>query len=219
MKHFKENWIVYPVIGMTLILTAKELIEAIPKRMNDCFERSLNGQTMKANNKEMPAIIVYINTYIKWTGKEVKKGKKNQTYGINGLPYLNIGAHPQKDAIVYMQKCQSYHGANDERQKDLNGISYSYPPLWGEHSYNNGVGLFRLSRLAGYVKDNMPFNQSTHNSPALTDEEAWDIAAFVNSQPRPSENLGKDCSDISQKLIDHPFNTYADGFIVQQHKS
>jgi thiosulfate dehydrogenase len=96
--------------------------------------------------------------------------------------------------------------------------SYTYPPLWGEHSYNIGAGLFRLSRFAGYVRDNMPFNLASHKNPALTDEECWDVAAFVNSRPRPSKDLSKDWPNISKKPIDHPFGPYTDGFNEQQHK-
>lgn len=64
----------------------------------------------------------------------------------------------------------------------------------------------------------MPFNQATHKEPALSDEEAWDVAAFVNSQPRPEKELSKDWPDISKKPIDHPFGPYSDGFNERQHK-
>ena len=85
-------------------------------------------------------------------------------------------------------------------------------------SYNIGAGLFRLSRFAGYVRDNMPFKQASHTDPQITNEEAWDVAAYVNSQPRPFRDLSKDWPDISKKPIDHPFGPYSDGFTEQQHK-
>jgi len=59
---------------------------------------------------------------------------------------------------------------------------------------------------------------ATYQNPQLTDEEAWDIAAFVNSQPRPSKDLSKDWPKISEKPVDHPFGPYADMFTEQQHK-
>ncbi|HTH31559.1 MAG TPA: hypothetical protein VL946_09415, partial [Lacibacter sp.] len=59
---------------------------------------------------------------------------------------------------------------------------------------------------------------TTYHAPQLSDEEAWDVAAFVNSQPRPSKNLSSDWPDISKKPIDHPFGPYADTFTEQQHK-
>ena len=63
----------------------------------------------------------------------------------------------------------------------------------------------------------MPFEVDYH-SPQLSNEEAWDVAAFVNSQPRPSINLNKDWPDISKKPIDHPFGPYTDSFSELQHK-
>jgi thiosulfate dehydrogenase len=67
------------------------------------------------------------------------------------------------------------------------------------------------------VKANMPLG-ATHQSPQLTDEEAWDVAAYVNSQPRPGKDLGADWPKIAAKPIDHPFGPFADGFSENQHK-
>ncbi len=189
-------------------------IENIPKRVNDCIERSLNGIAIDTSGYEMKSIIAYM----KWLGQNVKKGEKPKGAGINDLTYLDRPASPANGRIVYNQKCQSCHGANGEGLKNANEISYTYPPLWGEHSYNTGAGLFRLSRFAGYVKDNMPFNQAAHNAPVLSDEEAWDIAAFVNSQPRPKADLTKDWPNLASKPIDHSFGPYTDGFTEAQHK-
>lgn len=188
-------------------------VETIPKRVNDCFERSLNGQAIDTNSHEMKAFIAYI----KWLGKDVPKGVKPSGSGISDLPYLDRAASPEKGKVVFQNKCLSCHGANGEGQLDENG-HYVYPPLWGPHSYNSGAGLFRLSRFAGYISDNMPFKQATHQMPNLSNEEAWDVAAFVNSQPRPSKDLSHDWPDISKKPIDHPFGPYTDGFSEEQHK-
>ncbi len=47
-------------------------------------------------------------------------------------------------------------------------------------SYNDGAGLARVDKLAAWLKVAMPLDD-----PYLTDQQALDIAAFVNSQPRP----------------------------------
>jgi thiosulfate dehydrogenase len=59
---------------------------------------------------------------------------------------------------------------------------------------------------------------ATYDAPILTDEEAWDVAAYVNSMPRPTRNLSRDWPDISKKPLDHPFGPYTDGFDETQHK-
>lgn len=189
-------------------------IESVYKRVSDCMERSLNGTALDSNSHEMKAMIAYI----KWVGYAVPKDSIPKGSGIKPPEYLDRAASPEKGLVVYTAKCQSCHGANGEGLMAADAKSYTYPPLWGEHSYNNGAGLFRLSRLAGYVRDNMPFNQATHQAPVLTDEESWDVAAFVNSRPRPSKDLSKDWPNISKKSIDHPFGPYTDGFTEEQHK-
>lgn len=189
-------------------------LETIPKRVNDCFERSLNGTALDTASHEMKAILAYLH----WVGDEIPKGKKPKGSGIMELPYLDRAADPAKGKVAYQAKCQTCHGADGQGQPNIEGYGYAYPPLWGKNSYNSGAGLFRLSRFAGYVKNTMPFGQTDHKSPQLSNEEAWDLAAFVNSQPRPKKDLGKDWPDISKKPVDHPFGPYADGFSEQQHK-
>jgi thiosulfate dehydrogenase len=190
-------------------------VESIEKRVDDCFERSLNGKAIDHNSKEMHAIVAYI----KWLGKHVPKGEKPKGSGITDLAYLDRVTDTAKGKIIYNQKCLSCHGINGAGVSNADNTGYAFPPLWGGHRYNTGAGLYRVSRFAGYVKDNMPFAPGTdHYHPQLSDEEAWDVAAFVNSQPRPKKDLSKDWPNIAGKPIDHPFGPYADTFSEQQHK-
>jgi thiosulfate dehydrogenase len=187
--------------------------ESIYKRVNDCFERSLNGKAIDTLGKEMLAI----KAYILWLGKDVKKGEKPNGAGLTELKYLSRAADSDKGKLIYVEKCKSCHGENGEGKMNGDNLNYQYPPLWGEHSYNNGAGLFRLSRFAGYVKSNMPFG-ATSESPQLTDEQAWDVAAFVNTQQRPTMDISKDWPKLSAKPVDHPFGPFADNFTDKQHK-
>ena len=189
-------------------------VESIAKRVNDCIERSLNGKALDTSSREMQAIIAYI----KWVGSDVPKGKKPMGSGISNLPFLNRAADKIKGEKVYNNFCLRCHAKNGEGQINKSGFGYEYPPLWGNSSYNIGAGLFRLSRLAGFVKNNMPYLEATFNKPILTDEEAWDVAAYINSQPRPQKNISADWHNISKKPFDHPFAPYADSFSETQHK-
>jgi thiosulfate dehydrogenase len=188
-------------------------LESIEKRVNDCLERSLNGQALDSSSKEMSAIV----SYIRWLGNDIPKNIKPKGSGIMPLAYLSRAADPEKGKMVYTATCQRCHGSNGEGQPNLANNGYTYPPLWGANSYNTGAGLYRLSRLAGYVKSNMP-NPLTYHNPELTDEQAWDVAAYINSRPRPSKDFSKDWPDVSKKPVDHPFGPYADGFPESQHK-
>jgi thiosulfate dehydrogenase len=64
----------------------------------------------------------------------------------------------------------------------------------------------------------MPYDLATIEKPILTDEEAWDIAAFINSRPRPEKKFPADWPDISSKPYDHPYGPYVDTFSEEQHK-
>jgi thiosulfate dehydrogenase len=188
-------------------------LETIPKRVNDCFQRSLNGQPLDTTSHEMLAILAYL----RWLGTGVPKGEKPKGAGLVEVPFLDRAADPVRGADIYQQKCASCHAADGQGLPMPDGAR-RYPPLWGPQSYNEGAGLFRLSRFAGYVKANMPFG-ATYQSPQLSDEEAWDVAAFVNSQPRPAHPFLKtDWPKIEKKPFDHPFGPYADTFPERQHK-
>jgi len=189
-------------------------IETIYKRVADCMERSLNGTAVDSNSREFKAIYAYI----KWLGQDVQKGKKPHGSGIEKLPYLDRAADPKKGQIVYTAQCQTCHGANGEGQLAADALEYTYPPLWGPNSYNDGAGLYRLSNFAGYVKNNMPNLLTSHKNPTLTDEESWDIAAYVNSQSRPHKDQSKDWPKFEKKPLDFPFGPYADPFPESQHK-
>lgn len=108
------------------------------------------------------------------------------------------------------------HQTNGGGELNKDQIGYAFPPLWGPHSFNNGAGLYRLSRMAGYVKANMPLG-ATYNNPILTNEETWDVAAFIISKKTPKD-LSKDWPNISAKPIDHPFGPFSDTFSEMQHK-
>jgi thiosulfate dehydrogenase len=187
--------------------------EDIQKRINDCFERSLNGQPLARDSKEMVAMVAYIN----WLGKDVPKGQTPKGSGIYEVPLLDRAADPAKGKLVYENQCQSCHAADGQGMPKPDGTGYLYPPLWGKNSYNHGAGLYRLSRFAGYVRANMPLG-ATFENPMLTDAEAWDVAAYVNSMERPAKDLSKDWPDISKKPMDHPFGPFTDEFTEEQHK-
>jgi thiosulfate dehydrogenase len=187
--------------------------ENIYKRVNDCFERSLNGRAIDTNSKEMQAIVSYIH----WLGKNVAKGKKAAGSGLKDITFMDRAASAENGKRVYTNTCQSCHQANGEGKLNATQTEYTYPPLWGNNSYNNGAGLYRLSNFAKFVKYNMP-QGVTHTTAQLTDEEAWDVAAFVNSQTRPLKDMKKDWPKTQEKPFDHPYSPYADGFDEQEHK-
>jgi thiosulfate dehydrogenase len=187
--------------------------ENIYKRVNDCLERSLNGQTLDSMSHEMQAI----KAYMEWLGKDLPKGFAPEGSGLMEIAMLDRPADPDRGLKVYEQHCQLCHGADGQGGFKPDGKTYLYPPLWGDNSYTTAAGLYRLSKMAGYVYNNMPFGTS-YETPIISAEEACDVAAFINSQPRPVKTFNQDWPDISAKPYDHPIGPYADTFPESQHK-
>lgn len=65
------------------------------------------------------------------------------------------------------------------------------PLVWGPRSYNIGAGMARISVAASFIKANMPRGWGWK----VTDGEAFDAAAYINTQPRP---------DFPDKIHDWP---------------
>jgi thiosulfate dehydrogenase len=158
---------------------------SLQDRINDCFERSLNGRPLPLDSREMMGILAYMQ----WLSREVPTGKS-----IAGRGFLRVKStqtpDPARGARVYARKCALCHGNEGQGTFAVSG-EMIYPPLWGPKSFNIGAGMARLNTAAAFVKANMPFGQGG----SLSDQEAFDVAAFFTRQPRP---------DFAAKLEDWP---------------
>jgi len=121
---------------------------------------------------------------------------------------------------VYQANCAACHQPDGQGKR--NGVpgdakGYLYPPLWGPDSFNDGAGMHRLMASAAFVHANMPFG-TTYQAPVLSKEDAWDVAAYINSRPRPSRaHLERDYPNRAKKPVDAPFPPFADSFPLAQH--
>lgn len=210
-----------PYIGLTKVFPTyigrENKIESLEERINGCFERSMNGKALDDSSREMKAIVAYI-TYL--SSDVDKKGR------INGQGFVKLkvparAADLENGRIVFTNNCVVCHGANGEgKRKGVpgDGEGYLYPPLWGQDSYNDGAGMSRLLTAAKFIKANMPFGVS-HDKPLLTDEKAYDVAAYINSFKRPVKaHKEKDYPNLSKKPQDCPYPPYNDTLSLVQHK-
>lgn len=88
----------------------------------------------------MKAIVAYIN----FLGSEVPKGKSPAGSGIWEVPFPDRAADPDKGKLTYQQKCVSCHGATGQGIPNPEGTVYTFPPLWGTHSYNQGAACLEF---------------------------------------------------------------------------
>jgi thiosulfate dehydrogenase len=151
-------------------------INSMQERVNDCFERSMNGKALADESREMNAILMYIQ----WLSTGVPVGEE-----VVGRGMGSVDTALKPDAIhgkqVYAEKCANCHGANGGGTKNPAG-GYVFPPVWGNASFNIGAGLARTYTAAAFIKHNMPLGQGG----SLSDQEAIDVAEFMTHQPRPA---------------------------------
>ncbi len=194
-------------------------ILTLGQRINNCIERPHSGTPMPLDSKEIVAIVCYI----KWLGGNTTVGK--HVKGDDGLElqYPNRPADPNQGAAIYATHCTECHGKDGQGQWNGDSSTYIYPPLWGKYSYQVGSSPHRVLKMARFVKGNMPFNKAMWNHPILTDEQAIDVAAFVNDDrihPRPQkkDKATPDYPDKKFKPIDYGYGPYEDPFSETQHK-
>lgn len=145
---------------------------SLAERISLCFERSLNGKPVPADDPVMKAIIAYLE----WISEPVK-GQKKPWLGLEPLKSNHV-PDAKQGAIQYKLHCAICHkmdgGGSVEERGD------SVPPVFGPHAFNDGAGMAKLQTFASFIYHNMPQGQ-----PYLTEEQALDIAAFVIKQDRP----------------------------------
>jgi thiosulfate dehydrogenase len=189
-------------------------VDMLEDRINGCMERSMNGRALAPDSREMRAF----SSYVRWLSTGVPDGAKLIGAGTLRIKEPARAADLGHGAEIFSNVCAACHGPDGLGQHAQTGAGYQFPPLWGPDSYNNGAGMSRLLTAAAYAMHNMPIG-TTFNAPALTDEEAYDVAAYIISQKRPEmTNLDKDFPTRLQKPIDTPYGPYADGFTVEEHR-
>ncbi len=184
-------------------------------RINDCMERSMNGRGLPQDSREMQAIIAYFA----WLSTELKPE-------LQGLLKVKLtvpdrSADRTAGAMLYREYCQACHGADGAgyraRSSAVDGV-FVTPPVWGAGSFNTGAGMHRILMTSAFIRGNMPLG-TPWDRPVLTDGQAYDIAAYINSFERPVlPNEARDWPDVTKKPVDCPYPPYADNFSREQHK-
>ena len=191
-------------------------IGTLEERINGCMERSMNGRPLPSGSPILEAMIAYME----WLSEDVPKEISASFKGFPSINIPNEEADPILGKTLYQANCQVCHSENGIGLK-RNGDSpegYLYPPLAGPDSFNDGAGMNRVLTAARFIKGNMPLG-ATVESPKLTDQQAYHIAAFINSLERPSkQNKENDFPDLTLKPVSTPYGPWADPFSAEQHK-
>lgn len=187
---------------------------SIQQRINGCMMRSMNGKPLPEKSEEMKAIVAYME----WLSKDTEHGNKIKGKGFLKPEIPDRAVDLSAGQTIFENQCASCHNVSGMGAFNQDLGKYTYPPLWGDDSYNNGAGMARVLTAMQFIKGNMPLG-STYDNPILTDEEAYDVAGYINSKLRPiKSNLDKDFPDLKLKPVSCPYPPYADDFPKEQHQ-
>jgi thiosulfate dehydrogenase len=183
-------------------------------RINGCMQRSMNGKPLHKDSAEMQSMV----SYIEQLGRQYQAMSESSRAANDPAAFVEPDRQANVDngTRVYQERCVLCHGANGEGLKATATLAdgYLFPPLWGPDSYNIGAGMARVLTAARFIKARMPLGNAV-----LSDDEAFDVAAFMNLQERPAmANLDQDYPDPKRKPVDSPYPPYADPFTQEQHR-
>lgn len=175
-------------------------VNSFGERLQGCFKYSMNGKAPPLDSAEMVAL----QTYAWWLANGAPVGVKLPGAG---YPKQDLKAVQTPDyargETVYQKSCALCHGANGQGQQ-VAGRNV-FPPLWGPQSFNWGAGMHELDKAAAFIKANMPFSRGN----TLSDQDAWDVAMFMDSHERPQDpRYTGDVQETRTKYHDTPMSLY-----------
>jgi thiosulfate dehydrogenase len=143
-------------------------VDLIEDRINDCFQRSMNGKALAPTSRDMRDIV----TYFAFLSRGMPVGAEMEGQGLPKLQPLK--GDPVRGSGVFTTVCSRCHGVNGQ------GTALA-PPTWGPHSYNVGAGMARINTAASFIYTLMPIDRAQR----LTPQQAFDVATYLNTRPRP----------------------------------
>jgi thiosulfate dehydrogenase len=170
-------------------------------RVNYCFTRSLAGNRLPVESREMQDILAYLA----WLSSGVPVGEGKRLPGAEGLHPMatSLSGDRGRGAVVFTSKCASCHGLDGQGNAT---IPPGIPALWGAKSFSVGASMARQGKAASFIWHNMPYLQGK----SLAPQEAFDVAAYITSQQRvdsPGKELdwpaGGTPSDVPYTTRDH----------------
>jgi thiosulfate dehydrogenase len=183
------------------------------ERLQGCFRYSMNGVMPPADSQT----ILALETYMFWLAKGAPTGVKLAGQGFPKLAKPAQKADYTRGQQVYEQHCALCHGADGAGRHS--GGKMVFPALWGDGSYNWGAGMHSVATAAAFIKANMPLSQGN----TLTQQQAWDVAYFIDAQERPQDpRFNGSLEETRKKFHDSPddlYGTEVNGKLLGAHST
>jgi thiosulfate dehydrogenase len=177
-------------------------VNSLEERIAGCFAYSMNGQPPAYGSDDMLALVAYHQ----W----MAKGARIYETAIYGRGYRHLGldmpreTNARRGEALYRAKCAVCHGRQGEGYRS--GDVAVFPALWGDRSYNWGSGMSRIFTAASFIHLNMPPRQFG----SLSEQDAWDLALFINSHERPQDPRFEGSAELTRErhLNFHRYTLY-----------
>lgn len=182
-------------------------VNTFQERMQGCFRFSMNGKAPPLGDP----VLVALESYSYWLATGAKIDPKIAGRGYPAVPKPPLSPDYKRGQLVFEQNCAICHGADGAGQMSANNQP-NFPALWGAKSFNWGAGMTSLKNASGFIKANMPLGLGG----SLTDQQAWDVAMFMNSHERPQDpRYQVSVAETRAKHHDSPMDLY--GTVVNGH--
>jgi thiosulfate dehydrogenase len=174
-------------------------VNTFAERLQGCFRFSMNGKAPPLGDPTLVAL----ESYAYWMATGAPVGGKVAGRGYPDVPKPPLPGDYVRGEKVYAQSCAVCHGVDGQGQ--TSGDKTVFPPLWGPKSFNWGAGMHDIKNAAGFIKANMPLGSGG----TLTDQEAWDVATFMDSHERPQDpRFVRSVQETRSKYHDEPTSMY-----------
>lgn len=186
-------------------------VDTYEERLQGCFQYSMNGTAPPAGSRELVALTAY--SY--WLASKAPVGVALPGRGYPTLKKPAQTPSIERGAKVYAAQCALCHGGQGAGTQ-VDGV-YVFPPLWGKDSFNWGAGMHRIDTAAGFIKANMPLSKPN----SLSDQDAWDVASYINSHERPQDpRFTGDLAETKKRFHDEDchYGEAIDGSILGAQK-
>lgn len=181
-------------------------VDTLASRIQGCFEYSMNGKAPPADDE----VITALQTYAFWLATGAPVGTPVPGGGYPKVKKPVLPADYVRGEKVYAQNCALCHGADGQGQRS--GNTQVFPPLWGPKSFNWGAGMHQMANASGFIQANMPLGKGN----TLSDQQAWDVAMFMNSHERPQDPRFKESVAATRKAF-HDSDDSMYGLTVNGH--
>lgn len=181
-------------------------VDTLASRLQGCFAYSMNGKAPPADDE----VITALQTYAFFLAKGAPVGTPLAGSGYPKLKDPALAPDYARGQQVFTRNCAVCHGEDGQGQRA--GGQQVFPPLWGPQSYNWGAGMHQTNNAAAFIHANMPLGKGG----SLSEQEAWDVAFFMNAHERPQDpRFTGSVAQTRKKFHDSPYSPY--GTVVNGH--